>query len=137
MLRGPSSWGAARGYVHFLRPRQSTVGRRLVQNLHFGKPALSHGGWSAQHASRFCFTSSPTMHLACVASDDTLHQPEHNFVRVIPYINLPFCTNGMPSMQIGFVQAIFSKSSKAFPAGLRPARAPRERGLLPDGEPGP
>ena len=49
------------------------------------------------------------MHLACVAEDDTLHQPEHNFVRVIPYINSPLFTNGMPSMQIGFVQALLSK----------------------------
>ena len=90
-----------------LRPRQSRA--ELVQNLHFGKPALLH--WNpAQHASSFCFTSSPTMHLACVASDDTPHQPEHNFVRVIPYINSPFFTNGMPSMQIGFVQACFSGS---------------------------
>ena len=48
----------------FGRARVGAGRRRLVQNLQFGKPALSHGGWSAQHASRFCFTSSPTMHLA-------------------------------------------------------------------------
>ena len=52
------------------------------------------------------------MQLACVAVDDTLHQPEHNFVRVIPYINSPLFTNGMPSMQIGFVHACLSKSSR-------------------------
>ena len=92
--------------MHFFG-RQSRAG--LVQNLHFGKPALLH--WNpAQHASSFCFTSSPTMHWDCVAVDDTPHQPAHSFVRVISNINSPFFTNGMPSMQIGFVQAFFSRS---------------------------
>ena len=90
--------------MHFLRPRQSRAG--LVQNLHFGKPALLH--WNpAQHASSFCFTSSPPMHVVPWISV-TPHQPAHNFVRVISNINSPFFTNGMPSMQIGFVQAFLS-----------------------------
>ena len=50
------------------------------------------------------------MHWDCVAVDDTPHQPEHNFVRVISNINSPFFTNGMPSMQIGFVQAFLSSA---------------------------
>ena len=75
----------------FGRARVGAGRRRLVQK-HFRKPTLLHGGLSAQHASRFCFTSSPRMH---VASGDTPHQPEHNLVRVIPYINSPFFTNGI------------------------------------------
>ena len=72
--------------MHFLRPRQSRAG--LVQNLHFGKPALLH--WNpAQHASSFCFTScggsfvfpeKPVDYLytfdACLSPYEGSHDPE-------------------------------------------------------------
>ena len=39
------------------------------------------------------------------------HQSAHSFVRVV-LKNTPFITNGMSSMQIGFVHACLSKSSR-------------------------
>ena len=38
------------------------------------------------------------------------HQSAHSFVRVV-LKNTPFITNGMSSMQIGFVQALLSKGN--------------------------
>ena len=58
------------------------------------------------------------MHLACVASDDTPHQPEHWPERVIPNLNLPsgvMKNAGMSAMQIVFVHAFLLSSSRLVP----------------------
>ena len=85
MLRGPSSWGAARGYVHFLRPRQSRSGAAAAQ-YHLQAGILDVSGHPAGQQAAILWALScgvPPTHWGCVAVDITPHHPRHWPERVI------------------------------------------------------